>query len=336
MPAKTFFSPAPLTRLLVFLGLFVCVAGGAWAAGGGNEGGSHDSLPLHAEEVFTVFGLPITNSIIMVWIVAGIMIFVVQAATKNMKLIPSGVQNFVEWLVESLLNFFAGIMGDHLARRTFWFIGTVFILILFSNWAGLIPGVGTIGIERIGEHVDPNDTFRPFFRGANADLNLTLAMAATFFVLWFYWAITEIGFKNFLKHIFAPKAEFKGVMMFFMVLVFLMVGVIEMMSIAVRPIALTFRLFGNIYAGENMLETLMHLVPDYLKWLPVVPFYFFEIMVGLVQALVFALLCAVFTKLICEHHDEHGDPDPDTLTREEKTEAGVGAEKLGPETTAGA
>jgi F-type H+-transporting ATPase subunit a len=167
--------------------------------------------------------------------------------------------------------------------------------------------VGTIGYELIGENVDPHDTFRPFFRGANADVNLTMAMAATFFVLWFYWALTEIGLKNFVMHIFAPKGEFKGVMLVFMLVLFLMVGLIEMLSIAVRPVALTFRLYGNIYAGENMLETLMHMVPDWLKWLPVVPFYFLEILVGLVQALVFALLCAVFTKLICEHHDEHED-----------------------------
>jgi F-type H+-transporting ATPase subunit a len=169
--------------------------------------------------------------------------------------------------------------------------------------------VGTIGFNLYGEGVDPHDTFRPFLRGANADTNLTLAMAGTFFVLWFYWAFTEIGFKNFVKHIFAPKGEFKGAMLVIMLILFAMVGLIEVLSIAVRPVALTFRLYGNIYAGENMLETLMHLVPPYLMWLPVIPFYFLELLVGLVQALVFALLCAVFTKLICEHHEEHDEHD---------------------------
>ena len=252
---------------------------------------------------------------IMVWVVALILIVVVQVATKNMKLVPSGLQNFVEWLVESLFNFFSGIMGEHLAKRTFWFLGTVFIFILFSNWFGLVPGVGTIGFGLEGPGVvdeGPNqDTFRPFFRGANADVNLTLAMAGTFFILWLYWSLTEIGFKNFFLHIFAPKGEFKGLMRVFMVALFLMVGLIEVLSIGVRPIALTFRLYGNIYAGENMLETLMHQVPYFLQWLPVIPFYFLELLVGLIQALVFALLCAVFTKLMCEHDDEHDEHDHD-------------------------
>ncbi|MEO1837485.1 MAG: F0F1 ATP synthase subunit A [Akkermansiaceae bacterium] len=294
------------------MSLFVLGAGSAFAADGGGEHG-HDLLPLKAEKVFDIGPFPVTNSMIMVWIVAAILIFVAQAATRNMKLVPSGVQNFVEWLVESLFNFFSGIMGEHLAKRTFWFLGTIFILILFSNWFGLIPGVGTIGFELHGADVvtegPDRDTFLPFFRGANADVNLTMAMAGTFFILWFYWSFTEIGVKNFFLHIFAPKGEFKGVMLGFMVALFLMVGLIEMLSIAVRPIALTFRLYGNIYAGENMLETLMHKVPDFLQWLPVIPFYFLELLVGLIQALVFALLCAVFTKLMCEHHEDHDEEE---------------------------
>lgn len=280
---------ALLPRLLVFLTLFVSGTAGVFAA---------EELPLHAERVFEFSDhIYITNSMVMVWLVALAFIAVVKLATKEMTLVPKGLQNFVEWLVESLIGFFAGIMGEHLAKRTFWFIGTSFILILFANWAGLIPGVGTIGIYK--------GDFRPFLRGANADLNMTLAMSATFFVLWFYWAFTEIGLKNFLAHIFAPKGDFKGAMLVMMIFIFGIVGLIEVLSIAVRPVALTFRLFGNVYAGENMLETLMHMVHPALMWMPVIPFYFFELMVGFVQALVFALLCAVFTKLMCEHHDDH-------------------------------
>lgn len=293
-------------RLCVFLGLFALGCGGVFAADEGGASG-HDHLPLYAEEVLRIGPIPITNSMIMVWCVALVLVLVAQAATKNMRLIPTKLQNFVEWLVESLMNFFAGIMGEHLARRTFWFLGTIFILLLVSNWAGLIPGVGTIGFELHGEGVDPHDTFRPFFRGANADLNLTMAMSVTFFLLWFYWAFTEIGPKAFFAHIFAPKGEFNGFMLVIMVAIFLMVGLIEVLSIAVRPIALMFRLYGNIYAGENMLESLMAMVGPAFKPLVVIPFYFLELLVGFVQALVFALLCAVFTKLICEHHDDHDE-----------------------------
>ena len=136
-----------------------------------------------------------------------------------------------------------------------------------------------------------------------------MAISLTFFVLWFYWAFTEIGVKNFFAHIFEPKGDFKGIMFVLMVPLFLFVGFIEMISIAVRPVALMFRLYGNIFAGENMLENLliMEKVPDFLKWVPALPFYFLELLVGLIQALVFVLLCAVFTKLMCEHHDEEHD-----------------------------
>ena len=122
-----------------------------------------------------------------------------------------------------------------------------------------------------------------------------MAMSAAFFGLWFYWAFTEIGPKNFIAHIFAPKGDFSKLMLVLMVPLFLFVGVIEVISIAVRPVALMFRLYGNVYAGENMLETLMIMdkVPDFLKWAPALPFYFLELLVGLIQALVFVLLLSL-------------------------------------------
>ena len=115
---------------------------------------------------------------------------------------------------------------------------------------GLIPGVGTVGWVD-----EPRHTWsRPWLRGANADINMTAAMAFTFALLWFYWAITENGLKAFLAHIFAPKGNFHGIMLVMMVPIFLFVGVLEVISIAIRPVALTFRLFGNIYGGEQTLE----------------------------------------------------------------------------------
>jgi F-type H+-transporting ATPase subunit a len=282
--------------------VLLLLPGSAFAAGD-----AHDHLPAYAEEVFKIGDFAITNSMVMLWIVAAVIILVAQLATRKMALVPSGLQNFVEWIVESLENLFAGILGQKLARRTFWFFGTCFILILFSNWFGLIPGVGTVGWELTGSGVDPHDKFRPFFRGANADLNLTMAMALTFFALWFYWCFTEIGVKNFFAHIFAPKGEFKGAMLAVMIPLFLFVGVIEMFSIMVRPVALMFRLYGNIYAGENMLETMTLMnVPKWLTWLPPLPFYFLELLVGFVQALVFVLLTSVFLKLMTDHDEEHG------------------------------
>ena len=267
----------------------------------------HDHLPASAEEVFSLGSFVVTNSMIMVWLVAAFLIIVAQLATKEISLVPKGFQNFIEWIVESLLDFLAGILGDALARRTFWFFATIFIMILASNWMGLLPGVGTIGWFLSGDGVQAHDTFRPFLRGGNADLNMTGAMAVSFALLWFYWAITETSAKDFGKHIFAPKGEFKGFMLVGMIVIFFLVGLIEVFSIALRPVALMFRLYGNVYAGENMLESIMNLVPvPWLKWLAALPFYFLELLVGLIQALVFTLLCAVFLKLICTHddHDE--------------------------------
>lgn len=276
----------------------------ASAAGAGQH---HDHLPTYAEEIARVGPFVITNSMVMVWIVAAFIIGVAQLATSKMKLIPSGLQNFVEWLVESLYGFLETILGPHLTKRTFWFFGTIFILILFTNWFGLIPGVGTVGWQLSGSGVDPHDQFLPFLRGGNADMNMTAAMAVTFALLWFYWAVTENGLKGFFTHIFAPKGKFSGIMSLFMVLVFAFVGLIEVISILFRPVALSFRLYGNIFAGENILENMMLLVGDktYLAWLPPIPFYFLELLVGLIQALVFMLLTSVFLKLICDHGDDH-------------------------------
>jgi F-type H+-transporting ATPase subunit a len=266
----------------------------------------HDHLPSYAEEILHIGSFVITNSMVMVWIVAAFIIIVAQLATKKMSTVPSGLQNFVEWLVESLYDFLEGILGKHLVKRTFWFFGTIFIMILFTNWFGLIPGVGTVGWALTGPGVDPHDTFRPFLRGGNADLNMTAAMAFTFALLWFYWAVTENGLKGFLAHIFAPKGKFSGIMSLMMLGVFGFVGILEVISILFRPVALSFRLYGNIFAGENILENMMFMGGKWLAWLPPLPFYFLELLVGLIQALVFMLLTAVFLKLICDHgdHDE--------------------------------
>lgn len=293
-----------IRRFLSTLFILLALASPSWAAGVG-----HDHLPPHAEELFHIGPLPVTNSMVMLWIVVGAIILVAQLATRDIKLVPSGLQNFVEWIVEGLYDFLEGILGAHLVKRTFWFFGTIFILILFCNWAGLFPGVGTIGsLDTAGFDGDSHDQFRPFLRGANADLNLTAAMAVIFALLWFYWAITENGLKGFLAHIFAPKGKFANlVMMIFMTLVFGLVGLIEVASILLRPVALSFRLYGNVYAGENMLESMTIMLNHWaVAWLPAFPFYFLELLVGLIQALVFMLLTAVFLKLICEHddHDE--------------------------------
>jgi len=262
---------------------------------------AENGIPQKAQSLGFEGGF-VTNSMIVTWIVGLGLIVFAQLATRNMKEVPSGAQNFWEWLVESLYDFLGGIVGAELVKKTFWFFATIFIFILFTNWFGLIPGVGTIGWGAQGEH--GFEVTRPLFRGGNADLNMTFAMAAIFMVLWLVWALQANGFGGFLAHIFGAKGESTGVLKVLLVIIFFLVGFLEVFSIMFRPVSLSFRLFGNIYAGENMLEAMTNLVPA-LNWLLPVPFYFMELLVGVVQALVFTLLTAVFTMLICMHEEGH-------------------------------
>jgi F-type H+-transporting ATPase subunit a len=257
-------------------------------------------LSQKAAEVTRVLGFPITNSMIVSWIVALGLIIFAQLATRKMKQVPEGAQNFLEWLVESLHEFLKGIIGGHLAEKTFWFFATIFIFILAANWMGLIPGVGSLGWGHQTSHGFVID--QPWLRAANADVNMTFAMALVFFACWIIWAFQEVGPLGFLKELFAPKGETTGPLKVLMVFVFFAAGALEIVSILFRPISLAFRLYGNIFAGENMMEAMARVLPGF-SWLVPIPFYFLELLMGLVQALVFMLLTAVFTLLICQHEE---------------------------------
>jgi F-type H+-transporting ATPase subunit a len=268
---------------------------------GAAEHAAHHELPAAAPTISDK--LPITNSMIVSWVVALTLIIFAQLATRNIKQVPDGIQNFWEWMVESLHNFLEGIIGHELVNKTFWFFATIFIFILTANWFGLIPGVGTIGW---GHNVGSSFLIdRPLLRGANADLNMTFAMAMVFFVCWTVWALQANGPGGFLLHLFGPKGDTTGALKVLMIAVFVLVGVLEVVSILFRPISLSFRLFGNVFAGESMLEQMAAQASFLLKVLIPIPFYFLEVLVGLVQALVFMLLTAVFTLLICTHEEGH-------------------------------
>jgi F-type H+-transporting ATPase subunit a len=281
---------APLASLLV-VGFAATVTAAA---------SEQHELSQKAVEIARPFGFPITNSMVVTWGVTLLLIAVAQLATRSMKQEPEGLQNFLEWLVESLYRFLEGIIGSHLVRRTFWFFGTIFIFILSANWVGLVPGVGSLGWGHqtaAGFQLD-----EPFFRGANADVNMTLAMALVFFASWIVWGLRELGPVGFLKELFAPKGSSTGALRVLMIVVFFAAGCLELVSILFRPVSLSFRLYGNIFAGETMLETMASM--PRIGWLVQIPFYFLELLVGVVQALVFMLLTAVFTLLLCQHHED--------------------------------
>src|SRR5437588_1379419 len=204
-------------------------------------------VPLKPHVLFEVGKLAVTNSMVVTWIVAAGILICARLATRKIQPVPGGLQNFWEWLVESLHNFLEGMIGRDLVKKTCWFFATIFIFILFVNWFGLVPGVGTIGF---GHHLS-NGAFhleRPLLRGGNADLNMTTAMAMIFFVSWTVWAIQANGVGGFLIHIFGPKGVTKKspiIMIILMGFIFFIVGVLEVVSILFRPISLSFRLFGN-------------------------------------------------------------------------------------------
>jgi len=282
-----------MKSMLVVLALFVGPASLPAAEQLEQAGASHAAvaepgIPQKAEglvhdEFF------ITNSMLVTWIVALGLILFARIATRRMQEVPAGAQNFWEWLVENLYDFLEGIIGHDLVKKTFWFFATIFIFILFTNWFGLIPGVGTIGWGVQREH--GFEVTRPLLRGGNADLNMTAAMAMLFFFFWIVWALQANGVKGFFLHLFGPKGESSGALKLLLIVIFFLVGFLEVFSILFRPVSLSFRLFGNIFAGEVVLLVMAFLFP----LLPL-PFYGLELMVGVIQAFVFAVRTLAFMK----------------------------------------
>lgn len=302
-------NPMRYIKQLLALALFLAVPLMTFAAEtavGEAAHAEHHGLTPDAPVLLDLGWFKVNNSMVVTWAVALILIVFAQVATRKMSLVPSGLQNFWEWIVESLSEFLAGILGPKLARDTFWFFATIFIFILFTNWFGLVPGVGTVGWGVPDADGHMTHLTHPLLRGANADLNMTSAMAIVFFVMWAVWAVRSNGIGGALGHIFLYRGDAVGFMKVALILVFLAVGLLEVVSILFRPVSLSFRLYGNIFAGENLLEAMALTGGKYFGWLVPLPFYFMELIVGFVQALVFTLLTAVFTALICEHHEEEG------------------------------
>jgi F-type H+-transporting ATPase subunit a len=231
-----------------------------------------------------------------------------------MKLVPHGAQNAFEFLVEFLYRWVEMIVGPKLAPKCFPLLATLFIFILTANWFGLLPGVSTFGEgEPTGIPLLVKEVERPLLRPATADINMNAGMAIAFMVVWLVITIQEVGVIGFLKHLFAPKGKMNNpFMMFVMGIIFFGVGIIEVISILIRPVSLSLRLYGNIFAGENLLHTMMTMLNGthpVVEWagrilLPI-PFYFMELLVGLVQTVVFTLLCAVYVMLSTSHDEDH-------------------------------
>lgn len=225
---------------------------------------------------------------VMAWL--AIFVLVVAALVYKRKagrLVPAGFQNFVEMIVEGLFNFFNGITQDvRMTRKFFPIVSTIFLFVLVSNWMGIFPGVGTIGIYEIEEG---EKIFVPLLRTGYADVNMTLALALISVVITQYFGIRELGFFHYAGKFFVnPFKDFVGSF----------VGILEFVSEFAKIISFSFRLFGNIFAGEVLLVVVGFLAP----FIAPLPFYGLELFVGLVQALVFSLLTLVFMKMAATSH----------------------------------
>ena len=247
----------------------------------------------------SVAGFPITNGMVYTWVISLAIILIVRALIRKPQLIPTKGQAVAETVIEGIYNLLTPIVGKRVAKQAFPILIGFFVYILMQNWSGLLPGVGTIGTFQNGH-------FTYFFRPSNADLNATLALAIVSMVAWAWLVLKNEGFIGAVKHIFGNKADRNELsfgiyaLLFF---VFLSVGFIECISILFRLISLSFRLYGNVFGGENLINNIMALAP-WTKYLLPVPFYFLEILIGVVQALVFTLLVAVYIGSICNHGEE--------------------------------
>jgi F-type H+-transporting ATPase subunit a len=264
----------------------------------GAEGGQ--SVSPYAYQLTEVLGLPITNAMVTSWVFSLIIILIFRHYASKPKLVPPPGQAVIENMVTGVRDIVAPIIGPQMVKPAFPLLMGLFTFILIQNWTGLLPGVGTFGFYDEHGHLDY------WFRPGNADLNMTIALALVAFFSWLYLILKYAGPKIIAYDIFgnkADKSEVPAVIYYALFIIFFGVGLIEIISILFRPVSLSFRLFGNMFGGENLLTSMTGLA----GYLVPVPFYFLEILIGLVQALVFTLLVAVYIGLICNHEgEEHG------------------------------
>jgi F-type H+-transporting ATPase subunit a len=270
-------------------------------------------VSMSAPTLFHLFGiswLPVTNSMICTWIVAGVILVIVRITTWKLTEIPGRGQNVMEALIEGWQDLMSNVLEPKVVKWAFPTTMTFFLFIVISNFVDLFPGVGSIGFvhEQPGAFLSVAHVETPFFRPPTSDANLTVAMAGIFFVMGLYWAVRANGFWGLIKHTFGVQVETNKYAFVPLLLLFVFIGVMESFSILfIRPVALALRLFGNIFGGETMLTMAMSQKSVVMAILLAVPGYFFETVVCLLQAFVFAMLSVAFVGTMCPAHDEeHG------------------------------
>lgn len=295
---------------------------------------AHIQLP--AEPVMGIGSFPITNTMVAGWMASLLVLFLFWRGSSGQRVVPSGLQNFAEMLVEFMLGLCENIAGRDRGRRFFPYIATIFFFVITSNWMGLVPGFGgtievkewhapgyvaekpaaaakegvavkAAGAKEAGKEAAKDDDHAPaaddghgeakvpLFRAATSDLNTTLAIALVSVLM------TQVFGLSLLKGEYVGRFfNFKGGPIGFYV------GLLELVGEFAKIVSFTFRLFGNIFAGEVLLAVIVFLLP----WVVVLPFLGLELFVGFIQAYVFAVLTLVFMTMATtshEHHDAHAE-----------------------------
>ncbi len=265
----------------------------------------HIALP--SERLFEVAGFPITNTLIAAWLSIIVLAVLFYVCTRKMKLIPGKLQNLAEMAVEALLSFVKSVAGEKHARLLFPVVATIFIYVITNAYLALLPFFGTIVVT------GQEGTAVPLFRSANTDINVPLSIAVMSFIFVEFWGMKSLGTFRYLGEFFNFGQIGRGVKELFMGkirpaitniafgFINLFVGMLEIFSHLIRIISFTFRLFGNMTAGEMLLLVSAFLIPLIFT----IPFYGLELLIGFIQALIFAGLTLVFgTIAVAPMHEE--------------------------------
>lgn len=266
----------------------------------------------YSEPFYKLGPIYITNTLITSWLSIIVLIGIFYFGTRNMKLVPKGLQNTAEWIIETLLDFVEGVAGKENGRRFFPIVATIFLYVLFNAWLSLLPVFNFIGMYQ--HQADGTTTYVALLRAANTDINVPLMLALVSFFSVEYWGMTSLGLRFYLGKFFKfgqllqglgqlVRGKVKsavGTILFGAIDAF--VGALELLSEFVRIISFTFRLFGNMVGGEVLLLTIPFLIP----WVFTSIFYGLETFLGLIQAVIFGVLTLVFATIaISKPEAEH-------------------------------
>ncbi len=259
--------------------------------------------PAAAESLFHIGSFPITNAMINGWIAVVFFICVAFVARRRTSLVPKGIHNVIEGTVEFMLTETQKVTGDIKRAKQFLpIVGTIFLFVLFSNWLGLLPGTGSIGVW--AEHEGAIELI-PLLRPAASDLNLTLAIALFAVISSHVIGLMAVGPVSHLSKFVNIRGIFralkKGPMAILVAIIEFFVGLLEVISEIAKVLSLSLRLFGNIFAGEVLLTVMLGILAYALP----IPFMFLELLVGIIQATVFSMLTLAYLTVATQEHDEH-------------------------------